>query len=154
MRNRNEWRLCLAIVWVICGALGSVADTYDYRVQYLESDGKCYIDSGVIPIGDTTFTATYEYIAFGNGTKADYDMIAGLAGGGTGKRYYPVSLNGNSTSVKIYDERYVFSNDNPSKNHGTRTRHKIIFNDAFHRVIVDGTLISAFTATLVRGKQR
>ena len=146
MRNKIGWNLCLTVVFAIGGVLRSLADTYDYRVQYLESDGKSYIDSDVIPQGNTTFTATYEYLAFA-GTQANYDMIAGLAGG-SGKRYYPVSLNGNSSSTQLYHERYVFSTENPSKNYGTVSRHTIIFNDTAHRVIVDGNHVSAFTSTL------
>ena len=123
------------------------ADTYDHRVQYLESSGTQYIDSGVIPTGNTTFTATYEYVAFGNGTRANYDMIAGLVAANA-NRYYPVSLNGNAGTVTLRHERYVFSSNNPSKIHATLSRHKIIFNDDAHRVLVDGELIGAFTATL------
>jgi len=127
----------------------SAADTYDYRVQYLESSGTQYIDTGIIPANDTMFTGTYEYVAFGNGTKSNYDMIAGLVGSNT-KRYYPISLNSNgSTSPSVLcSERYVFSSDQPAKVHGSLSKHTIVFNDATHRVIVDGSLVGAFSSTL------
>ena len=145
--KKRAFLACVAAVAASATLSVLGADTYDHRVQYLESSGTQYIDTGVIPTGNTTFTATYEYMAFGNGTAANYDMIAGLAGG-SGKRYYPVSLNGSSGSVTLRHERYVFSNDQPSRTHGALSRHTIIFNDATHRVIVDGDLVSAFTATL------
>ena len=143
------------VTCMVAGAVSAIlpasgVDTYDHRVQYLESSGTQHIDTGIIPDGNTMFTATYEYVAFGNGTKANYDMIAGLAGGGGTKRYYPVSINsGSSTAAStLRNERYVFSSDQPSLTHGSLTRHTIIFNDAAHRVFVDGSLVSAFTATL------
>lgn len=148
MRSKIGWNLCLTVVFAIGGALRSGADTYDYRVQYLESSGTQYIDTGIVPTQDTTFIGTYEYVAFGQNGKANYDMIAGLQGGATAQRYYPVSLNGTLASTKLSEERYVFSSENPAQSYGTVSRHSIIFNDNAHRVIVDGNQVAAFTATL------
>ena len=51
MRSKIGWDLCLTVVFAIGGALRSGADTYDYRVQYLESSGTQYIDTGIVPTG-------------------------------------------------------------------------------------------------------
>ena len=94
------------VVGVAASAIlpASGADTYDYRVQYLESSGTQYIDTGIVPTWDTMFTATYEYLSTVSGS-GNYDLIAGVRTTSNGStRYYPVSLNGS-----LLQERYVFS---------------------------------------------
>ena len=118
-------------------------DTYDHRVQYLESSGTQYIDTGIIPSWDTMFTATYEYLSTVQGS-GGWDMIAGVRTTGDGStRYYPVSLNGG-----LLKERYVFSSTQKSTNHLARLRHTIAFNDANHHVILDGVDLGALSAQL------
>ena len=136
-------RLFIYIVAAMPVAAALAADTYDHRVQYLESSGTQYIDTGIIPSWDTTFTATYEYLATVAGS-GNYDMIAGVRTTSSGAtRYYPISLNGG-----LLKERYVFSSVAKLTTHLARTRHTIVFNDANHHVIVDGNDLGAFTAQL------
>ena len=135
----------MLLVAVAAGAAlsASAADTYDYRVQYLESSGTQYIDTGIIPTWDTTFTATYEYLSTVSGS-GNYDMIAGVrTTSAQATRYYPISLNGS-----LLKERYVFSTKAVSKTHLARARHTIVFNDENHHVVVDGDDLGAFTAQL------
>lgn len=129
----------------------ALADTYAYKVQYLEStpNGGQYIDTGVVPTYNTGFNGTYEYMAYGNGEKSNYDMIAGLQGV-DGGRYYPVSLNhgsDKSDTAFLKAERYVLAGTSESKSHATLTRHTIVFNDAAHKVTVDDVLVTTFSTT-------
>ena len=125
---------CVAAVAASAILPASGADTYDYRVQYLESSGTQYIDTGIVPTRDTMFTATYEYLSTVSGS-GNYDLIAGVRTTSNGStRYYPVSLNGS-----LLQERYVFSSKVISKTHLARIRHTIVFNDENHHVIVDGS---------------
>ena len=138
-------RAFVACVAVAASAIIPVlgVDTYDYRVQYLESSGTQYIDTGIIPSWNTMFTATYEYLSTVPGS-ANFDMIAGVRTTSAGStRYYPISLNGG-----LLKERYVFSSTVKSATHLARTRHTIVFNDENHHVIVDDVDKGAFTADL------
>ena len=97
-------RMSINMIAVAAVAAALAADTYDYRVQYLESSGTQYIDTGIIPSWNTMFTATYEYLSTVSGS-ANFDMIAGVRTTSAGStRYYPISLNGG-----LLKERYVFS---------------------------------------------
>ena len=127
---------------VLCAAavsMSAFADTYAYKVQYLESSGVQHIDTGVVPDRNTMFKGSYEYLGI-VGSKANYDMIAACAQ----PRYYPVSLY-NASDTHALHERYVSYNDVPHQAHSYRTRHTIVFNDALHRVFVDNKYISTFT---------
>ena len=115
------------------------ADTYAYKVQYLQSSGAQYIDTGLVPDRNTMFKGSYEYLGT-TGAKANYDMIAAC----TSPRYYPVSLS-NASDTHARHERYVSNNDTPNQTHPYLTRHTIVFNDALHRVFVDNKYISTFT---------
>jgi len=123
----------------VAAALPSLADTYAYKVQYLESKGAQYIDTGLVPTQNTMFKGSYEYLGTA-GAKANFDMIAAC----TSPRYYPVSLSNNS-DTHARRERYVSNNDSPDQTHPYLTRHTIVFNDAQHRVFVDNKYISTFT---------
>ncbi|MBR1587233.1 MAG: hypothetical protein IJ658_02800 [Kiritimatiellae bacterium] len=132
---------CVAMGLAIGAAVA--ADTYDRRVQYLESSGTQYIDTGIIPSWNTTFKGDYEYLATVPGS-GNYDMIAGVRTTGAGStRYYPVSLDGSLMKV-----RYVYSSIQLRKTHLVRTRRSIIFNDENHHVFVDGEDMGEFTAQL------
>ena len=136
-------RMSINMIAVAAVAAALAADTYDHRVQYLESSGTQFIDTGIIPSWDTMFTATYEYLSTVAGS-GNYDMIAGVRTTNAGTtRYYPISLNGG-----LLKERYVFSSGAKATTHLARSRHTIVFNDANHHVIVDGNDLGAFTAQL------
>ena len=47
---------CVAAVATGMALPASGTDAYAYRVQYLESSGMQYIDTGIIPSWDTMFT--------------------------------------------------------------------------------------------------
>ena len=66
----------LAVTAVLfCSAVSAFADTYAYKVQYLQSSGVQHIDTGVVPDRNTMFRGSYEYLGTA-GAKANYDMIA------------------------------------------------------------------------------
>lgn len=136
-------RTLAVTVVLFCSAVSAFADTYAYKVQYLQSSGVQHIDTGVVPDRNTMFRGAYEYLGTA-GAKANNDMIAACAQ----PRYYPVSLYNNSDTHARH-ERYVSNSDTPNQTHPYLTRHTIVFNDALHRVFVDNkyinTLTSAFT---------
>ena len=134
MREKGATTCCraLAVTAVLfCSAVSAFADTYAYKVQYLQSSGVQHIDTGVVPDRNTMFRGSYEYLGTA-GAKANYDMIAACAQ----PRYYPISLN-SASDTHARRERYVSYNDTPNQLHPYLTRHTIVFNDALHRVFVD-----------------
>ena len=141
----KEVAFVTCVVAVAASAIlpASGVDTYDHQVQYLESSGTQYIDTGIIPSWNTTFTCDYEYMETVSGS-GNFDMIAGVRTSSAGTtRYYPVSLDGS-----LMKERYVYSSIQLRKTHLVRTRRSIIFNDENHHVFVDGEDMGEFTAQL------
>ena len=67
--------MALLVAVVICAAAPALADTYAYKVQYLQSSGVQHINTGVVPDRNTMYRGSYEYLGTA-GSKANYDMIA------------------------------------------------------------------------------
>lgn len=144
--NRKIRLAAAAAACFMTVGLDARADSYAYRVEYLEStpNGGQYIDTGVVPTTYLTFKATYEYVAFGNGKSASLDMIAGRQS--SAGNYYPVSL----FSTTLNAERYVCKSTK-TKTHATTTKRSIIFNDKDRKVIVDDEVIGTFDDSAVLG---
>ena len=133
--GKSKGYLTLAILCAAMAALPSLADTYAYKVEYLQSSGAQYIDTGVVPTSNTMVRVKYEYLT-ANGS---YDMIAGC----TSQRYYPVSL---STTDPL-KERHVYNGTAFSDVQIALTTHTVEFNDAQHRVYKDGRLVTTYSQT-------
>ena len=132
--RKQTWKAAVSAA-AICTAAALLADTYDYKVQYLQSSGAQYIDTGVVPTSNTMVRVKYEYLA-ANGT---YDMIAGC----TSQRYYPVSLYGTDP----LNERHVYNGTSYNDFQLALTSHTVVFNDAQHRVFKDERLVTTFNQT-------
>ena len=150
MKGKAMKSMAAALVAVCVLTIGqnALADSYAYRVEYLESTpgGGQYIDTGVVPTTYTTFKGTYEFVAFGSGPYANWDMIAGRQS--SGGNYYPVSINAGNVqytdaSEYLRKERYVCKNAK-SKTYSSIVRHSVVFNDKDRNVIVDGTTVGTF----------
>ena len=143
LASRGTFVLDNGTVYLDVGATAWVDDAYAYEIQYLESSGVQYIDTGIKPTAKTMFKATYQYVSSctaGGGC----DMIAGVRSqGDSATRYYPVSIN-----ASFPNERYVLAgHNNVIATRTTATRHDIVFNDSQRCVFVDGKFIGTFTAT-------
>ncbi len=140
MKKQFLWG-CMAAVAASAILPASGMDTYDYEVEYLESSGGQYIDTGIVPDFNTTLKATYEFcslISSGN------DMLAGVrTTSAQGTRYYPIALDGT-----LLKERYVLSTTVRRKEHLVPARHEIVFNDENHKVFVDNVEIGSFGTDL------
>jgi hypothetical protein len=116
-----------------------------YFVEYIQSSGTQYIDTGVIPARGTSFAAKYEYLSMVSGSE-ECDMIAGV--NSNGGSYYPVGINynkrGEGEGVVRY-ERYVTPGTTLFMAHPTRTMHTIMFNDSSYRVFVDGAYLGVMS---------
>jgi len=139
--KKRAFLACVVAVATSAILPASGMDTYDYEVEYLESSGGQYIDTGIVPDYNTTFKATYEFrslISSGN------DMLAGVrTTSGQGTRYYPIALEGT-----LLKERYVLSTTTRRKEHLALARHEIVFNDENHKVFVDAAEVGSFGADL------
>ena len=131
----NTKTIIFTVASVVAAAAPSFADTYDYKVQYLQSSGAQYIDTGVVPTSNTMVRVKYEYL-LANGS---FDMIAGC----TSQRYYPVSLDGKDP----LRERHVYNGSALADVQAMLTSHTVVFNDAQHRVFKDGRLVTTFDQT-------
>lgn len=127
----------------------SRADTYKYKVQYLESTGTQYIDTGIIPATTTGCRITYEFMSLVD-TKDCLDMVAGVFDGNA--IYYPVALmyySDRGTKTKdVLCERYTYDNNIPSQGarYAYRTRHTVLFNGTGRKLFVDGAYLGTYTS--------
>ncbi|MCQ2394357.1 MAG: hypothetical protein MJ249_08720 [Kiritimatiellae bacterium] len=124
-------------------------DTYAYEIQYLESTGVQFIDTGIKPTSKTMFKGTYQYVSQCKGAGGNCDMIAGVrTTSAAATRYYPVSLNS-----AFPNERYVLSSQQGAVNYSSATRHDIVFNDGSRRVWLDGKLIYTFSSSFANASR-
>ena len=136
--KKRAFVACVVAVAASAILPASGVDTYDYEVEYLESSGGQYIDTGIVPDFNTTLKATYEFcslISSGN------DMLAGVrTTSAQGTRYYPIALDGT-----LLKERYVLSKTTCKKEYLALARHEIVFNDENHKVFVDNVELGSFS---------
>ena len=136
MRGVAVKKLCVFATAGMVAFAAAGVDTYDYEVEYLESTGGQYIDTGIVPDYNTTVKATYEYVTL---ISSGNDMLIGArTTSAQGTRYYPVALDGT-----LLKERYVLSTAVRRKEHLVLARHKIVFNDENHKVFVDNVEIGS-----------
>ena len=136
MRGVAVKKLCVFATAGMVAFAAAGVDTYDYEVEYLESSGGQYIDTGIIPDYNTTVKATYEYVSL---ISSGNDMLIGArTTSAQGTRYYPVALDGT-----LLKERYVLSTTVRRKEHLVPARHEIVFNDENHKVFVDNVEIGS-----------
>lgn len=101
------------------------------EVEYIQSSGTQYIDTGVSPTSDTGFTIEYQE-GTGTGTKT-------LIGSGTSAAVGYIGISRNGTQIQAYWGKpnnvtsYTFTFD---------TKHKLKFNlNSDRKVVMDGTEI-------------
>ncbi|MBO7684684.1 MAG: hypothetical protein J6T51_08175 [Kiritimatiellae bacterium] len=133
--NKIVKTLVAAVAAATALPMAALADTYAYKVEYLQSSGAQYIDTGIVPTSNTMVRVKYEYL----GANGSYDMIAGC----TSQRYYPVSLN----TKDPQKERHVYNGTSFNDNQTALTVHTVVFNDAQHRVYKDDRLVTTFDQT-------
>ena len=103
-------------------------------VNYIESTGTQYINTGVAPSTMDTMVEV-QYMFLGNkGT--GFDSIIGSRGhsSGTG-RYYPVSCNGTSGVRHVMGDNVLMSS------YDLNQIHTVIFNNSSGQCSVDGTVV-------------
>lgn len=145
----------IVVLCAVAAPVLSWADTYKHKVQYLESTGTQYIDTGIIPAATTGCRITYEFMSLVD-TDDCLDMIVGVTDGNL--RCYPVALmyvGGANTGRKdktkdVLCERYMYHEDIPSRGerYASRTRHTVLFNGAGRRLFVDGSYLGSYTSVL------
>lgn len=105
---------------------------YDAEVEYLESTGTQWIDTGIYP-GNTTQT-DISFMLRGNTASTSYDCVAACEGNSV--FYWVNARNGNTLQ-----DRYLLNTRNSNAVTVARTlnvRHYVSFNAVGNRVIVDG----------------
>ena len=114
--RKLTWKAVVSAAAIAAGALAANADTYKYKVQYLESTGTQYINTGINPATTIGCRITYEFISLVD-TVNCLDMVLGVTDGSLG--CYPVALmytNGRNPKNKdVLWERYTYG-DNISIN--------------------------------------
>lgn len=110
-----------------------LGEYYPYKetLEYLESDGVHYINTGVAP-SNMNIKVELEYQYLANNLTWD-DSIMGSRSEGLDTRFYPSSLGGS-------DDRHVFG-DNTVVTTSDLNKHTVLFNDEAHDTYLDGTKI-------------
>lgn len=127
-----------ALSAVLCAKAKNILPAGYTAVEYLESNGSQYIDTGVVPTKDTRVDLGYAYV----GDYSSSLTMAGVKGGAANStRFYPTSLHGKD----YYHDRQVcgdtmltipYSND----------RIELVFNDINHKVWINGRLDGTFSS--------
>ena len=111
------------------------------RLEYIESTGTQYIDTGVIPTTNTGVNTEYEWT---NATQTEYAKLCGVRNqNNNAYRYFPVSLY----STNAYVEQHIIGSQAINLT-STALHHELIFNDKNRNVYVDGELIGTLNQTL------
>ena len=109
-----------------------------FFVEYLESDGSAWIDTGYLA---TSYTETHVGYKYTDTTQVDYAMICGSV---NPKRHYPVSLNGKNPKK----ERFVHGDYIPTLEHSAVQHHEVVFNDGAKNIFSDGRYVGTVSATI------
>ena len=131
--------MAVAAVAAVLGAKAENVLPAGYTaVEYLESDGSQYIDTGVVPTKDTRVDLGYGYV----GDYSSSLTMAGVKGGASNStRFYPTSLHaaGYNQDRQVAGDTILtipYSND----------RIELVFNDINHKVWINGRLNGTFSS--------
>ncbi len=110
-----------------------LGEYYPYKetLEYLESDGVHYINTGVAP-SNMNIKVELEYQYLANNLTWD-DSIMGSRSEGLDTRFYPSSLGGTNDRHVLGDNEVVSTSD--------LNKHTVLFNDEAHDTYLDGTKI-------------
>ena len=110
-----------------------LGEYYPYKetLEYLESDGVHYINTGVAP-SNMNIKVELEYQYLANNLTSD-DSIMGSRSEGLDTRFYPSSLGGTNDRHVLGDNEVVSTSD--------LNKHTVLFNDEAHDTYLDGTKI-------------
>ena len=109
------------------------------QIEYVESAGTQYIDTGVTVSTETRVDMGYQYVSNVDGSDGG-DMIAGVRQGSAGStRFYPASLQGGGTVRHVMGDTTLLDNYSPF------VRSDVIFNDSNHDVYVNGSLLGTLS---------
>ena len=113
---------------------------YWYEIEYLKSTGGTeYIDTGIYGCSNVETRVGYRYDVV---TQPSAAMIGGSQ---SPDRYYPVSITGTSA---LKNERYVWGTQQFEKTMSSLSHREVIFNDASHKIWLDGNYVNTGTATV------
>ena len=110
------------------------------QLEYIESTGTQYIDTGVVPTVNTNVKLTAQYTDFYTGADA-WNSIAGSAGGAGNNRFYPLgTTNGSTPNI-----RQTYGSNQYEQPKDTNI-HTVDFNNANKQIIVDGVNVGSTTS--------
>lgn len=105
------------------------------RIEYLESTGTQYIDTGIVPKEDTYVEMDFQYTSLAVGNQVMGSSINGCRQAGeTSKRFYIAAVEDESKLRHVYGNT-TFLTQNPLD------RHYIKFNGNGHSLIVDDVFL-------------
>lgn len=104
------------------------------RLEYIQSNGNQYINTGVAPNSNIQVELKYQF----DRMNQNYDILIGSRGSNDSMRFFPVSL-----IYSVEEERYVMgSQGSPTATYFKNSVRELIFNNINHEVIVDGEILS------------
>ena len=119
--------------------LQKVPEPYSEKIEYLESDGTQYIDTGISPANDSVMVElSYQYVST---NLTSNDSVMGARSDGNETRFYPASL-ASTKDRHVFGHPEIMSTD-------VLNKHTVIFNDSAHDVYVDGTKIGNLGSSFV-----
>ena len=114
------------------------------RVEYLESTGVQHVETDIVPDANTRVEMGYQYMAYGGSLTVI--GAASITGGDGLSRFYPVSVQ----NIEQKQERHVLGAQTLVRAY-SEGPHELVFNDANHKVWVDGASVGTFNVSNYTG---
>ena len=114
------------------------------RVECLESTGVQHVETDIVPDADTRVEIGYQYMAYGGSLTVI--GAASITGGDGLSRFYPVSVQ----NIEQKQERHVLGAQTLVRAY-SEGPHELVFNDANHKVWVDGSSVGTFNVSNYTG---
>ena len=107
------------------------------ELEYIESTGTQYIDTGIIPTVNTNVKLKAQYTSFYTGSSS-WNTVAGTCGNAINNRFYPLATT-NGDDPKL---RQTYGNNQYEQTRDTNI-HVVDFNNANKQILVDGVNVGS-----------
>lgn len=113
-------------------------------IQSNQSDGKQYIDTGIVPTFNTRVQIKYRFM---NAHTANDVLIGSRIEGDSDKRFFPASIDEGT----VLKDRYVMGSQSITHSSSTQGIREVDFNNSNHQVVYEGVAIDTFSSSVYSG---
>lgn len=116
------------------------------QLEYIESTGTQWIDTGIIPDENTNVKVKASYVEII--PSSQYDSVVGSTAGGVDYRFYPFGYTFSTGKI-----RQTYGSAQYEQTFDTNI-HTVDFNNSNKQVVVDGTVVGSTTSGFVKSENQ